>query len=227
MRESLAWSKMKLQAKIETLVEAVRQTRSGTPRQNTRTLDKLDRWESQLEHILKMMEKIELELGPILEENLEVDLSDDELLKIAMFQPSTKNLFLEIEAHFVRNEPSVVDFESLGELCMVPEMAKVLGLMGDAAISMAIIHHLWRPSMREVGLLTQRRADVVSNENMASLCDEWNLYDYRIHFDPPAESKSEMQHIKGTLIEAVYGITYVRYGFSPVKEQAAHLLNLL
>ncbi|TFF92191.1 hypothetical protein EU545_01740 [Candidatus Thorarchaeota archaeon] len=227
MRESLAWSKMNLQSKLHGLAETVRQTRGITPKKNTRTLDKLDRWETELDHILEMMRQIELELGPALEENLEVNIAQDELLKIAMFQPSTKNLFLEIEAHFIRDEPSAVDFDSLNELSMVPEMAKVLALMGDAAISMAILHHLWRPSMKEVGLLTQRRADVVSNENMASLCDEWGLYDYRIHFDPPAEIKSEMQHIKGTLVEAVYGIIYVRYGFSSVKGNSAHLLSLV
>ncbi len=227
MKESPAWSAIDLQAKVAGLVETVRHTRNLTPRLNTRTLDKLDRWESQLVHILQMMEKIELELGSTLEQTLNVKFTEDELLKIVMFQPSTKNLFLEIEAHFVRDETSTVDLESLEELCMVPEMAKVLALLGDAAISMAVLDHLWRPSVKEVGLLTQRRAAVVSNENMATLCDHWNLYSYRIHFDPHAETKSEMQHIKGTLVEAIYGIVYVRYGFSSVKEKAVHLLNLL
>jgi ribonuclease-3 len=66
--------------------------------------------------------------------------------------------------------------------------------------------------------MTQRRAEVVSNEHMARVCDKWGLYKHRIHFDPPTETKAEIEHNKGTLLEAIYGIIYVEHGFEKVKE---------
>jgi ribonuclease-3 len=145
-----------------------------------------------------------------------------ELLSIAMFQPSTRNLFLELETRFA-NENERLNPSILADLKSLSDMARVLALVGDAAISMAVLHHLWRPRVTDAGLLTQSRAELVSNEHLAWLCDEWGLYDYRIHFDPPSPTKSEISHTKGTLLEAVYGIVYIEEGLDEVKRLIAHL----
>jgi ribonuclease-3 len=59
---------------------------------------------------------------------------------------------------------------------------------------------------------------------MARVCDNWGLYKHRIHFDPPTETKAEIEHNKGTLLEAIYGIIYVEQGFEKVKELIAKLV---
>jgi len=100
----------------------------------------------------------------------------------------------------------------------------MLALLGDAAIDMAILHHIWKPRASDVGYLTERRSGLVSNEHLSKKCDEWRLYENRIHFDPPTPTKSEMEHIKGTLVEAFYGVIYIEMGFRKVLEMVVHLV---
>ena len=68
------------------------------------------------------------------------------------------------------------------------------------------------------------RANIVSNDNMAQLCDKWKLYDMRVHFDPPV-SRSEMNHVKGTLVEGIYGMMYILGGLDRVANQVTHLIQ--
>ncbi len=190
----------------------------AVPSENTRTIQKFERWLDQIGSILFRIERAKTELIPHLKSRLGVEIHREEMLIVSLFQPSTKNLFLELESHFCRGiEPGAsVDCDMLRRLASTSEMAKVLALVGDAAISLAVLHRLWTPEMLDVGDLTQARARSVSNEHLAALCDEWRLYEYRIHFDPPAESKSEMEHDKGTLVEAIYGIVYLMHGLDAV-----------
>jgi hypothetical protein len=60
---------------------------------------------------------------------------------------------------------------------------------------------------------------------MAKLCDAWGLYGFRIHFDPDTPSKSEMNHDKGTLLEAIYGIIYLEKEYKMVLKKVTHLIN--
>ncbi|MDF1540990.1 MAG: ribonuclease III domain-containing protein, partial [Candidatus Thorarchaeota archaeon] len=91
-------------------------------------------------------------------------------------------------------------------------------------IDMAVLHLIWKPKASDVGTLTQDRANIVNNQHLSQKCDEWELYENRIHFDPATPSKSEMEHDKGTLVEALYGVLYVELGFSRVRELVTHLL---
>ena len=141
-----------------------------------------------------------------------------------MFQPSTKNLFLEIKTQYKDSKDSPLKEEEFEHLVNLSEMAKVLALLGDAAISMGVVQHLWSPNVSDVGTLTQRRAEIVSNEHMARICDRLNLYKHRIHFDPGKPSEEEMEHDKGTLLEALYGIIQIEQGFRGVRERISHLL---
>ena len=57
------------------------------------------------------------------------------------------------------------------------------------------------------------------NRNMARLCDKWDFYENWIHlFLPTApESKDEtINHVKGKIIEAIYGIIYLEAGIDAV-----------
>jgi ribonuclease-3 len=218
----LHWEHVAIEDKLGSLLTVVKSSETETPRQNTRLRGKLERWRQQLESILTAVSHVNSILAPKLASILGLHFQERELLSIAMFQPSTRNLFLELETHFVGND-GTLGRELFLDLKSLSDMARVLALVGDAAISMAVLHHLWQPRVADAGLLTQSRAELVSNEHMAWLCDQWGLYDYRIHFDPPSPTKSEISHTKGTLLEAVYGIVYIERGLDEVKRLIFHL----
>ena len=223
-RIRLDWNDIDLENKLSSLVDAVNNTAKKTPSQNTRLLRKAERWRDQLLDILGSISRIKDRLAPTLEKELGVSLRNNELLEVAMFQPSTKNLFIELETHYRNSEDSPLDKEGFTDLVSLSDMGQAIALVGDAAISMAVLHHLWKPSAADAGTLTQNRADIVSNQHLAKICDNWGIYEHRIHFDPGKPNQSEMEHDKGTLLEAVYGIVYIQYGLEKVDELVSHLL---
>lgn len=220
----LRWEDIDLSNRLNLLKQMVNTEFGNTPQQHTRHLSKLRRWQKQLKKIISKVNLIKNSLGPRLEKILGIPIKESELLLVAMFQPSTKNLFLELETEFCEKELDMVGKEGFDSLASLSEMSKVLALIGDAAISLGVIHFLWKPRSVDSGNLTQSRAEVVSNEHMAMVCDNWGLYKNRIHFDPPTETKAEIEHNKGTLLEAIYGIIYVEYGFEKVKELISKLV---
>ncbi|MFW9799510.1 MAG: ribonuclease III domain-containing protein [Candidatus Thorarchaeota archaeon] len=221
----LTWEPIGLDDKLTAILEAVKSTEVETPKQNTRTLRKLGRWQEQLTDVIETLDRIRNDLAPKLDNELDIPLKANELLQVAMFQPSTKNLFSELEIHFSSSDRGPLEKQDYTVLGSLSEMAKSLALVGDAAISMAVLHHIWQPKATDVGTLTQRRSDLVSNEHLAGVCDDWGLYEHRIHFDPVEPSKSEIEHDKGTLVEAIYGIVYIEHGFQRVKDLVPKLVQ--
>ncbi|MFX1481969.1 MAG: ribonuclease III domain-containing protein [Promethearchaeota archaeon] len=221
----LTWKPIHLMERMDTIARAVHATSAETPKNNTRLLSKLERWLEDIKYMQKSMRKIEDVLVPTLQDTLGVEFKTSELFLVAMFQPSTKNLFLELETQYRRSDNDPLDEYEFAQMINLGEMAEVLALVGDAVISSAVLQHLWEPYLGNAGTITQRKAYIVSNEHMAKLCDKWGLYKYRIHFDPDKPSKSEMDHDKGTLVEAVYGIIYIDYEYDKVVELVTHLIN--
>lgn len=223
---ALSWKPIHIEEKLGRLFDRVQKTQSLTPVNNTRLLNKMDRWIQDMEYIQDCLKRIREGLVPELERLLGVGFGSPELIQVAMFQPSTKNIFLELETQYKGDDDDPLGQEGFGMMTNLSEMAKVLALVGDGVISSAVIQHLWRPHLSNAGEITLRKAEIVSNENMAKLCDEWNLYEYRIHFDPDVPSKSEIEHDKGTLIEAIYGIIYIEHEYKRVVDLVKHLINI-
>jgi ribonuclease-3 len=220
---TLQWVEIQLEQDLNYLLELIDESISQTPPENTRTLRKMNRWRNMLSGIRTSIQHIEEDLQPRLESELDVPLNRRGLLTISLFQPSTKNVFLEIQTHY-SEEDSACDIQRLETLIGLSEIAKVLGLLGDAVIDIAILDHLWEPDVSRVGHLTQRRSQIVSNEHLSKICDDFGLYEHRIHFDPETQEKSEMEHIKGTLVEALFGVIYIERGFEVAKDLASILL---
>ena len=214
----LSWEAIGLETTLKDIVTVVRDVEASTPTQNTRMIRKTKKWGQQLSDVIESLVEIRTNLKPQLEKALGVSIKNKELLQVAMFQPSTKNLFNEIQVQLSMDKRSPLDKEDYEVLVSLSEIAQSLALVGDAAISIAVLHHIWQPKATDVGTLTQRRADIVSNEHLAKVCDSWGLYEQRIHFDPASPSKSEMNHDKGTLVEAICGIVYIEHGFNKVKK---------
>ncbi|MHA2358973.1 MAG: ribonuclease III domain-containing protein [Candidatus Thorarchaeota archaeon] len=222
---TLSWKPIQLVNRMDTLSKTVQTTRKNTPRNNTRLVKKLDRWLHDIKYIQKCFQRIEDTLIPMLQDILNVKFQSTELFLVAMFQPSTKNIFLELETQYRHSDDDPLGQDGFAEMINLSEMGQVLALVGDAVISSAVLQHLWEPHLGDAGKITQRKAEIVSNEHMAKLCDKWNLYDYRIHFDPETPSKSEVNHDKGTLLEAIYGIIYIEHEYKRVVDLVAHLIN--
>ena len=222
---TLSWSPIYIEKKLDLLYRAVQTTQDENPEDNTRLLTKLERWLHDISSIQESLKRIREDLVPDLEKTLGINFENTELFQVAMFQPSTKNLFLELETQYRRSKNNPLDSDDFEEMINLSEMSKVLALVGDAVVSSAVLQHLWEPHLGDAGNITQRKADIVSNEHMAKLCDKWGLYEYRIHFDPDTPGKSEMAHDKGTLLEAVYGIIYIEFEYKRVVDLVSHLIN--
>ena len=220
--KKLTWQSIQIEDKLKILSKTIEQTKTQTPEKNTRLLGKVDRWQEQLHEVNEGIHYIKKKLAPKLENALDLKIRNNESLLAAMFQPSTKNLFLELEIQY-RGKHNPFDDDSFDDLVSLSENAKRFALLGDAAISMAVIYHLWQME-DDVGKLTQDKSTIVSNKHMADLCDRWGLYKHRIHFDPETPSKGEIQHDKGTLVEAIYGIVQMEHGFEHVLKNINHLL---
>jgi dsRNA-specific ribonuclease len=222
---TISWIPIHIEEKLDILIQAVHTIQGETAKNNTRLLAKLDKWLFELGSIQEGLKRVREKLVPYLEKTLETHFEHTELFQMAMFQPSTKNLFLELETQYHGCENPPLDFEGFAEMINLSEMAQVLALIGDAVVSSAVLQHLWKPRAADAGRITQRKADIVSNEHMAKLCDKWGLYNYRIHFDPDTPSKLEENHDKGTLVEAVYGIIYIEHEYRKVLKLVVHLIN--
>ncbi len=222
---TLSYNPIHIEDRLDLLSKTVETTRRETPENNTRLLTKIERWLLDIGSIQGSLKRVREDLVPELENILEIEFKVKELFQVAMFQPSTKNLFLELETQYRRSKNNPLDSEGFAEMANLGEMAKVLALVGDAVISSAVLQHLWEPHLGDAGKITLRKSEIVSNKHMARLCDEWGLYDYRIHFDPGTPSKSEMEHDKGTLLEAIYGIIYLEHEYKMVLKKVTHLIN--
>ncbi len=214
--KKLALDEVDIEDNVFLLTDVLKRDLNAIPKKNSRTIRRVKRWLEQLEYISTALKGISDNLKPRLEMELDCIFPDSELLHIVMFQPSTRNLFMELRIYFQNNETLPIQIEDFENLEAISDMGSVIAMLGDAAISIAILHHLWRNRTSDAGEITQKRANLVSNENMARLCDRWGLYKARIHFDPPTKTKSEMEHIKGTLLEAIYGIIYINEGFEKI-----------
>jgi dsRNA-specific ribonuclease len=184
----------------------------------------MDRWREQLKEVKAGLEYIDRTLVPKLEKTLSLKIKNAELVQVAMFQPSTKNLFLELEIHYKNEGNNPLSDHDFQDLIALSEIAQVIALLGDAAVDMGVLYQLWRPDPSDVGIITQEKSEIVSNEHMAELCDRWKLYEHRIHFDPEVPSKAEIEHDKGTLVETIFGIIQMEHGFNKVIDNIKHLL---
>lgn len=221
-QREITWEPIHIEEKLNTLSKTIEWTKKQTPENKTRLLEKIDRWQEQIKEMNDGIHYIKKMLSPRLEKELDLKIRRKESLITALFQPSTKNLFLELEIQY-RGKKNPFDDNSFDNLVSLSENAKRFALLGDAAISMAVIYYLWQRD-DDVGKLTQDKSSIVSNKHMVELCDRWGLYKHRIHFDPEIPSKGEIEHDKGTLVEAVYGIVQMEHGFEHVLKNINHLL---
>jgi len=180
---------------------------------------KLQKWVEQLSDIRRKIETFRSVKLLEIERNVGCQFITPDMVVLGLVQPSIRNVFSEIEVYQKKHEDDIsIDLDDLENFIHLPEAAEVLALLGDAVIDLAIIQIHWRPNISNVGELTNKRIKYASNERLALTCDRWDLYDYRIHHDPPAPNitKKTVNHVKGTIIEAIFGVLYIEGGLQQV-----------
>ncbi len=179
---------------------------------------KLNRWLKILNNFLLKHENIQLNLKPSLEKKFSIKFKNPNLITLALFRPSTKNIFNELSIYFQEERPNFLNIERLEYMSNLGDIAEGLALLGDSALDLAVTHSLWKEGITDKGTITTEKAQMVQNLNLAKYCDDLDLYNNRIHMELNVnETKLEtINHIKATLVEAIIGIIYLEKGVQGV-----------
>ena len=221
MQEKLKWNAIGLSRKTQSLRDFVQKEKDEIPADYKSKHAKRQRFLDELDHLLGRMEKIEKILIPKLEEMFRLKFTTPELIMIAMSNTSIRNIFEDLNTYFSNNPNRLLKEGELIELASSGDAAKVLALIGDAALDLAIVQVLWDSSLSTTGKLTEKRKEVASNKNLAKYCDKWGLFGYRLNrfkVIEPADTKPEtIEHEKGTLVEAILGVVYLEFGLEVLR----------
>ncbi|WP_342679352.1 ribonuclease III domain-containing protein [Methanofollis sp. UBA420] len=222
MHRTLIWHEVGIERNLRALRDGIAARRARLPPENAREFRMMGHWLSSIERILGKIAAIRESVRAGIEADLGYQIASEEMLLLAFFQPSTRNLVSEILVHF-GDDGCILSGKELAEMARLPEAAEALAWIGDAALKIGVLPEIWSPRVVDAGTLSERRKAYESNANMARLCDRWGLYEHRIHLDPPVP-KGDVGHVKGTLVEAVLGIVFLQCGLKGVA-RAARLLR--
>ncbi len=205
----LKWNIKGIFDNIPTIEKALENRLNQLPENNLRERRKITNWINQIKKINDNINNIKKSKLVELERNINYNFAEPDLVVLSFIQPSIRKMFEELNTYSSKFSLNV-NFEPY---LSMDEAAKVLALIGDAAISLALIQILWQPNISNVGELSTKRSEYASNENLAKVCDKWGLYDFRIHF---GSDQSENIHAKGTIMEALFGVVYIEAGLNQV-----------
>ena len=194
---------------MNSIEKALENRLNQLPENNLRERRKITNWINQIKKINDNINNIKKSKLVELERNINYNFAEPDLVVLSFIQPSIRKMFEELNTYSSKLSLKV-NFEPY---LSIDEAAKVLALIGDAAISLALVQILWQPNISNVGELSTKRSEYASNENLAKVCDKWDLYDFRIHF---GSDQSENNHAKGTIMEALFGVVYIEAGLNQV-----------
>lgn len=179
---------------------------------------KLNRWLKMLTNFLLKHKNIQLNLKTSLEKKFSIKFKNSDLITLALFRPSTKNVFTELSIYFQEEHPTFLNIEHLGYMSNLGDIAEGLATLGDSALDLAVLHTLWEEGITDKGILSEEKKKIVEDPNLAIYCDDLDLYTNRIHTEKNVnETKPEtIIDIKGTLVEAIIGIIYLEKGVQGV-----------
>ena len=217
MHKRLKWNAVGLERKTQILYENFQIEKQQEPSENLKNLRKIQLFIDELKFLLETMKKIQSELIPELESKIRLEFKTPELIMIALSRPSIRTSYNNIEKHFEPQPNNPLKREDYEELASSGDAADVLALIGDSVLDLGTVQLLWDSSLATAGGLSEKRAEIVANENLARICDNWNLYNYRLkRLEDPSELNAKektIEHEKATLVEAIYGVIYLEFGY--------------
>jgi len=208
----LAWDAIGFKRKTNQILLLLEEILSNIPEEYTGKRKTPSNFYIEFKSIIETIEKIENELIPNLESSIHVKFKTHELFYLALAQPNLNSLYKNVGRYFESiNINSSLTTDDFNLLAASGETSKVLALLGDAVLDLAVVETHWETSVDRVGDLSKKREKIVKNSNLARICDEWNLYKYRLKKIKVMDKsrKEEIVHLKGTLVEAIIGIIYM------------------
>ena len=220
MEKKLTWNAIGLERKTRILRDELKKHQAELPRDHSRIFKKLQLYLDELDHLLNQMNKIHSELIPSLEGIFRLKFPTPELVILALSRPSIRNVFEDIRDYFEKEPENPLRMEDYDELAASGDATNVLALIGDAILDLKVVEVMWDSSLKTVGKITTQREEIVSNKNLAKVCDKWDLYEYRLSrllFPSVKDAKEKsIQHEKATLVEAIFGVIYIELGIESV-----------
>ncbi len=220
----MQWNAIGLAKKTEILRQYFLEQKQKIPKEHVAKFRTNQLFLDDLEYLVVTMSKIQLELIPKLENMFRISLKAPEIILLALSRPGTKTIFTNLKNYFENKEGQPLTTEELAEMASSGDAGDVFALVGDAALDLAIAHIMWDTSFSTAGKLTEKRKKSVKNKHLAKVCDEWNLFEYRLKrlIDTTDENPKEhtIEHEKATLVEAIYGMIYLEFGFEEVLRTA-------
>ncbi|TFF96513.1 MAG: hypothetical protein EU547_06380, partial [Promethearchaeota archaeon] len=186
-----------------------------------RTFNKIEKLKHSLSYFIQEHKRIQVDIKPKIERTFNIEkLVNPYLITVALFTPSTKNTFYELERFIQENHPDLYEEDMFEFFINFGDIAQGLATLGDSALKLSVTHILWDQGIIEKGKITRAKERIEQNSNLSKYCDKIELYEHRIYikskfFDP---KPSTVKHIKGTLMEALLGIYYLENGFPGVLE---------
>ena len=215
MQGKLKWKAIGLARKTQLLRDYIQNEMDEIPVEHTSKHTKRQRFLEELDHLLERMEKIEKILLPKLEGIFRLKFTTPELIMFALSDTSIRNIFEDLNTHFKTDLKRPLQEDDMIELASSGDAAKVLALIGDAALDLAIVQLLWDISLSTTGKLTEKRKQVAANENLAKYCDLWGLFGCHLNRFMVSEQKDTKPetiiHKKGTLVESILGVIYLEF----------------
>ena len=205
-----------IELRIKDLIDYISMRRKNVQLKQTYQ-KKFDKWIEQLNTILDKISKIDEQVLPKIKQDFDYPFTKRNLVLIAFIQPSVKNTFLEIQKQFDNDSEFAIAQADLDLLERCSDVSGSLAWMGDAAIHYAISKNIWEPEITPEELDNKRKS-LESDDNLSKLCDTWKLYNNRIHFDPNVPKQAKIIEIKGTLVEAIYGVIFIEKGIEGVQD---------
>ncbi|HII02562.1 TPA: hypothetical protein HA351_13240 [Methanosarcinaceae archaeon] len=175
---------------------------------------KITNWINQIKEIDEEVQNVKKYKLAEIEKIINYNFAEPDLVVLSLIQPSIKNLFIELNVYY-----SKLGLEyNFEPYLSMDEAAKVLALIGDAVIDLALVQILWQPNISNVGDLSIKRSTLASNENLGRICDKLDLFDSRIpsNSNQLCSKMEKINHIKGTIVEALFGVIYLESGFDQV-----------
>lgn len=220
MEKRLKWNAIGLESKIELLHDAISKEKEKIPEEHTKNHRKLKNYLDDLQNLIDKISLIKTELLEKLQKILRIEFPTPELLMIALARPSVKNIFDDLKKHFQDSKINPVKIGDYDDLISIGEASKVLALIGDSALDLAAVQLFWDSQLSTVGELSRKRQEIVSNKNLARICDKWKLYDYRLKRKQKSQinglKEETIEHVKGTFVEAIFGVIYLEFGLEEV-----------
>lgn len=220
MEKKLKWNAVGLETKTRLLLRELEATKDALDPAHLAKVKTVQGLIDEVRRVVAIMDRIKAETIPRLESRFRLTFKTPELIFLALCRPAMRTTFENLAMFFNARGKQLLAKAEFDELAACGDAGEVLALIGDAAIDLAIVETMWDSSRATVGNLTTTRASIVSNMNISKLCDQLGLHHDMIdRANQPSKADAKDKaifHEKGTLVEAIFGVVYLEFGFQEV-----------